>query len=112
NTYFTSINHGYYDAAYAQLSPGQQARLSYQQLAEGTSTSFDYDVTVYSVSFKDATDAVAYVTFTSIQASSNGPNGDVCDDWAISYWMVWIPDGTTAIGHWYIDNTTGSHTPC
>jgi serine protease Do len=53
----------------------------------------------------------AHVTFTSVQASEKGPDGDTCDNWDLDYTL--IPSGDT----WLIDNVLGhnggrTHTSC
>ena len=75
--------------------------MSVAHLASSESTTHDGDVTIRQVTLLDARTALVYVTFTSTQAASQGPNGDTRDDWTLDYTMRLID------GRWLIDAVTG-----
>jgi hypothetical protein len=87
NTYFDAINSQDYQSAWQMFSPRFQATTSLSQFADGLSTVTDSDPVVHYVRLVNATTAIAYVTFTSFQNSSQGPNGDSKDNWTLDYRM-------------------------
>jgi serine protease Do len=109
-SYFNDINDGNYAAAYALLGPQAQGQTSLSQFAQGDATSYDFNISVGAVTSLPAGEAHVPVDFTSIQDSADGPDGDTCDDWTLSYTM------TNSSGTWLIDSATGqnglTHTPC
>jgi len=109
-TYFDGINSADYASAWSMLSPNLQGP-SLSSFARGTSTSFDDQVTVLSVAPGAGQKITARVTFTSVQATGKGPDGDTCDNWDLDYTLV--PSG----GSWLIDKVMGhnggqTHTTC
>jgi S1-C subfamily serine protease len=109
-TYFDGINSADYEHAWLMLSPKLRGP-SWSSFAKGTSTSYDDQVTVLSVTPGAAQSVTARVTFTSVQASEKGPDGDTCDNWDLDYTL--IRSGDT----WLIDNVLGhnggrTHTNC
>jgi serine protease Do len=109
-TYFDGINSANYEQAWLTLSPKLRGP-SWSSFAKGTSTSFDTQVTVLSVAPGASQSVTAHVTFTSVQASEKGPDGDTCDNWDLDYTL--IPSGDT----WLIDKVLGhnggqTHTRC
>lgn len=100
-TYFDAIDSGDYATAYAQLAPSEQSTISEAQLASGDATSYDYDVTINSVNATPGGEEMVDVSFTSLQSSSEGPNGDRCDNWTLQYTM------SQSSGSWLIEATTG-----
>lgn len=110
-TYFNGINTGDYATAYAVFSPTMRSQFSLQSFANGDSTSYDFDQTVLDARQHGPYAATVALAFTSLQAARKGPDGDVCDNWTLSYRMI---EGTD--GRWYIDGTSpygsGSHTTC
>ena len=64
---------------------------------------------IQSISMVDTQTAVAFVTFDSTQAASQGPNGDTSDSWTLDYTMKLVD------GRWLIDRVLGqkgsTHTP-
>jgi serine protease Do len=79
--------------------------------AKGTSTSFDDQVIVLSVTPGPGQSVMAHVTFASVQASEKGPDGDTCDNWDLDYTL--IPSGDS----WLIDKVVGhnggpTHSSC
>jgi len=53
----------------------------------------------------------ARVTFSSVQASEKGPDGDTCDNWDLDYTLI------PSAGSWLIDKVFGhnggrTHTTC
>lgn len=100
-TYFDAIDSGDYATAYAQLAPSEQSTISEAQFAAGDATSYDYDVVIDSASTAPGGQQLVDVSFTSLQSSSEGPNGDQCDDWTLQYTM------SQSEGSWLIEATTG-----
>ena len=47
----------------------------------------DSDPVVHCVRLVNSTTAIVYVTFTSLQDPSQGPNGDSQDNWTLDYRM-------------------------
>lgn len=109
-SYFNDINDGKYAAAYALLDPQAQSQTSLSQFAQGDATSYDFDISVGAVTSLPDGNAQVPVSFTSIQDSADGPNGDTCDNWTLNYTM------TNGSGTWLIDSATGqngvTHTTC
>ena len=110
-TYFDGINAGDYASAYAILSPSVRSGTTEQSFADGDSTSYDFGFQIVYVSQLDSNDVHIGLTFTSLQASIKGPNGDTCDTWTLLYSMVKIS------GSWYIGSTdqyngTPEHQAC
>lgn len=110
-TYFDSINQGDYETAWNVLSARLRGNGSYEALANGDATSYDFDLGVLDAKQTSATAATVGLQFTSIQDPSKGPNGDSCDVWTLNYSMIQDTAGT-----WNIDATTPyhgtSHTSC
>jgi serine protease Do len=109
-TYFTGINAADYAGAWSTLSPKLQGP-SWSSFAEGTSTSYDTQVALLSATPGAAGSVTAHVTFTSVQASTKGPDGDTCDNWDLDY--TFVPSGDS----WLIDKVLGhnrgrTHTSC
>lgn len=111
DSYFRGINSGDYEQAWSVLSPANQAGDSFQSFSRGVASTFDTDITITNASVTSATRVVVSVQFTSLQASAQGPDGDVCDLWKLDYAMVQGSDGG-----WLIDSahaTAGNdHTSC
>jgi hypothetical protein len=99
-TYFDGINSADYEQAWLMLSPSLRGA-SVSSFADGTSTSFDSQVTLLSVTPGAGESVIAHVTFTSVQASDKGPDGDTCDNWDLDYTLV--PSGNS----WLIDKVLG-----
>lgn len=99
-TYFHAINTADYETAWRQLSPKLRGPSS-SSLARGDATSFDTNVVLHDVSFPTSTTARAHVSFTSLQSSDKGPDGDVCDVWDLDYTLA------EHDGAWLIDTVRG-----
>ena len=109
-TYFNGINSADYEQAWLMQSPRLRGH-SWSSFAKGTSTSYDDQVTVLSVTPGAGLSVTAHVTFTSVQASTKGPEGDTCDNWNLDYTLVssgesWLID--KVLGH----NGSRTHTSC
>jgi serine protease Do len=109
-TYFDGINSADYEQAWLMLSPRLRGP-SWSSFAKGTSTSFDDQVNVLSVTPGPGQSVMAHVTFTSVQASEKGPDGDTCDNWDLDYTL--IPSGDS----WLINKVVGhnggrTHSSC
>lgn len=109
-TYFQGINTGDYAAAYAQLDAHAREQSTPQQFADGVSTSYDFNFSMGDVTTVSADTDQVPLSFTSIQDSAHGPNGDTCDNWTLNYTMRNIA------GAWLIDSATAqngsTHTAC
>lgn len=99
-TYFDGINSADYEQAWLMLSPRLRGP-SWSSFAKGTSTSLDSEVALLSVTPGAGQSVIAHVTFTSVQASEKGPDGDTCDNWDLDYTL--IPAGDS----WLIDKVLG-----
>lgn len=109
-TYFEGINSANYEQAWLMLSPKLRGP-SWLSFAKGTSTSFDTQVAILLVTPEPGGSVTAQVTFTSVQASEKGPDGDTCDHWDLDYTLI------PADGSWLIDKVVGhdggrTHTIC
>lgn len=100
-TYFQAIDTGDYASAYAQLAPAEQATISEARFAATDATSFDYDVSIHGVTATSTGAELVDVSFTSLQAPSQGPNGDSCDNWTLEYTMI------SSGGSWLIESARG-----
>ena len=101
HVYFDAINARRFRQAWLQLSPRLRATTSVAHLADTDSTTHDFDVAFHSMTAIDDTTAVVYVTFTSTQAASQGPDGDTRDEWTLDYTMKRVA------GRWLIDDVAG-----
>ena len=109
-TYFGGINSANYEQAWLMLSPKLRGP-SWSSFAKGTSTSYDTQVAILSVAPGPGESVTAHVTFTSVQSSEKGPDGDTCDNWDLDYTLI------PADGSWLIDKVLGhdggpTHTNC
>jgi serine protease Do len=87
-TYFDGINDGDYASAYYSETARSHDGESLGTFTANVVTSYDTDVNVSSVT-PDADGAYeVFVTFTSVQAANEGPNGDTCDLWSLDYRLV------------------------
>ena len=86
-TYFDAINSHDYQTAWQQFTPQQRHVTSANHLATTTSTVHDSDIVIHDIRMIGSRKAVAFVTFTSTQDPSQGPNGDTQDNWTLDYWM-------------------------
>ena len=100
STYFGSINSGQYQAAYAVLSPAEQATVSEAQFAANDSTTKDQGMTIVGAGPANSGSQQVTIVFTSNQAANEGPNGNTCDHWDIDYNMV------LSGGSWLINSTS------
>jgi hypothetical protein len=111
-TYFGAINKADWHTAWLQFTPDEQQVATEAQLAQGDQTSYDFDMSLISLrSGGDPYTGIARVTFTSVQSSAYGPNGDRCDHWQLDYTMRYLN------ASWLIGSVNGppgqpSHTAC
>ncbi|WP_158841124.1 RDD family protein [Saccharothrix deserti] len=110
-TYFTSINQGDTDAAWALHTANQKARIGDKATwVRGIEQTYDTDVVIYDMQEASDHTVQAWVTFTSYQPSQYGPSGDTCNRWDLLYTLV--PNGTAYL----IDKATprngSGHTTC
>lgn len=107
--YADGINTGDYAAAYEVLGPPARERTSYAAFVDGNTTSVLDLVTVEQMATVGDGAVEALVTFTSMQAPEDGPNGKACTDWTLRYRMLFGASG------WRIhdvSNEAGSPSPC
>lgn len=100
-TYADGINTGDYAAAYAVLSPASQARTSYEELRDGTLSTYIVLLEVRAVTSTGADEVQAEVGFTSHQDPDTGGTGQACSTWDMTYGLVlsddgWLLDGAQA----------------
>jgi hypothetical protein len=100
-TYFDAVDAGDYATAYDQLGPGVTSTLTEAQFAADDSTSYDFDITLEALSAPSPGNALADVSFTSLQSPSKGPNGDSCDNWTLEYTLL------ETGGSWLIQQSVG-----
>jgi S1-C subfamily serine protease len=79
--------------------------------AQGDQASYDSNITIYNEQFNGDGTADFLLTFTSVQESAWGPNGDTCDNWNLDYQMEQVG------GTWLINSVTAgdgvsTHTTC
>lgn len=91
--YSTGINTGDYETAYARLSPRSQANNSYSSFAEGTRSSFWYDVRIERVNEIEPSGYAAVVEFTTVQDPQFSDQGHSCSEWRMTYRLVEAGDG-------------------
>jgi hypothetical protein len=101
NTYFAALNARHFSTAWLQLTPHLGQTITVAHLTSADRTTRDSAVVVHRVTALDARTAAAFVTFTSTQAASFGPNGDTRDNWTLDYTMKligdrWLIDGVAA----------------
>jgi hypothetical protein len=100
-TYFDAIDTGDYATAYAQLAPDEQATITEAQFAANDATSYDYNIDLGAATATSTGGELVDVSFTSLQAAAEGPNGDQCDNWTLEYTMV------NSGGSWLIEAANG-----
>jgi serine protease Do len=111
-TYFDGINNGDYQAAWHQLSPRLQDRVSLNRFSDGVSTSYDFAFDVRDATISTSR-AEVWLKFISVQAPEFGPDRrEDCTVWSLDYVLI-----TDASGRYWIDQARGhgstdGHTPC
>ena len=112
SAYFGAINEGDWETAWLQYTEAEQQRAgSRLAFAEGNQSSYDSNITIYDAQFNYDSTADIFVTFTSIQESQWGPNGDTCDNWNLDYQMDEV-DGTWLINSVIAPDGASTHTTC
>jgi len=107
--YMEGINLGQSELAFGQLSPSMQNSLSFAYFQQETSTSFNFAVTLWSVTRPDSDEMIGTVSFVSLQDAQFGANGETCTYWDIEYSLKQFSEG------WRIQSATnraGSPAPC
>jgi hypothetical protein len=110
-SYFSAINGGDYATAYSLLGPQEQANQNESQFATGIATTQDSNISIPSWPTSTGTNTyMVDVSFNSHQSASQGPNGDICDNWTLEYTMV------NSGGSWLINGVSGqnrsTHSAC
>ncbi len=101
HAYFAAINTKNFRTAWLQFTPHLEQSISVAHLANTDTTTHDSAIVIHALTVLDSRTVIAYVTFTSTQDASQGPNGDTRDDWTLDYTMRlitgrWLIDGVTA----------------
>ena len=86
-TYFRAIDSGDYATAWSQFTAQQRQNISLGQFAAGLRTSYDFNISLQSLTPQGPGVATVYATFTSLQSPQFGPRGESCDHWSIDYTM-------------------------
>ncbi|WP_157695466.1 S1C family serine protease [Nakamurella panacisegetis] len=111
NTYFEGIDSGDYAAAYSVQAPDQQSSAGVVGFAAGLRTSYDSNIVILGARAVDATTVDVDLSFNSLQTPANGPDGDSCDNWTLTFVMIQTGDG-----RWLMDGAGPyhgrTHTPC
>lgn len=102
SSYFWAVNAGDFPTAYAQFAPPSNRPSGYAAFAQGIASSQDSAITLNSLTPTGPDTATAWVTFTSNQYASKGPQGATCTQWSLDYSLVqingaWMIAG--AVGH-------------
>ncbi|MEO6585977.1 MAG: trypsin-like peptidase domain-containing protein [Knoellia sp.] len=85
--YFTAINEGNYDQAWALMSPRLRPS-DVNKLADSLSSTIDFGVVVHSVTQADDGIVKAHVYFVSTQSPEQGPKGQTCTVWDLDYTLA------------------------
>jgi S1-C subfamily serine protease len=101
DTYFDAIDTGDYATAYDQLGPTLRAQQSESSFATALATTYNYNVDVELLTEPSSGTVLVNLSFTSLQSPSEGPHGDSCDNWSLTYTMAEIG------GSWVIQASTG-----
>ena len=107
-TWGNGINWSDYDGAFATYTSRLQNQVGYSQFVEGNLTSIIDSVTITSIAGSGDYRTVR-ATMVSLQAASEGYQGQSCSRWEMEYGMA--RGGST----WYIDSvreTTGGPNAC
>jgi S1-C subfamily serine protease len=86
-TYFRAIDAADYATAWNQLTAAQRAQVSPDQLASGLRTTYDFNISLHSLTPQSPGTATVYATFSSLQSPQLGPHGESCDLWTLDYTM-------------------------
>jgi hypothetical protein len=108
--YFTAINtrdySGYTDTQAADI----RADMDEAQFQDGYASTTDSGATLVDIVDTPGGGRGAQLTFTSNQDAADGPDGQICTDWTLTYALV------TEGGSWKLDGladgTDHSHTAC
>jgi S1-C subfamily serine protease len=113
----TALNAGRYAEAFALFSPAAQRRTTLPDWAAQERSSRLFDIVVHQVlpatpagsaaarpsatpAGNEGREVLAEVSFTSVQDTALGTNGQVCSLWQLTYLLVWSGGG------WRIDRAT------
>ena len=110
STYFGGINHKKWAQAYAAYSPAYQHNVTLPSFESVDGTSSDEDIVVTSISASTGGSLDVGVDFTSHQAAANGPSGETCTQWSLTY--VLVPSGTGEPLVYLIQSATGGDNAC
>jgi hypothetical protein len=110
STYFGGINDRKWAQAYSAYSPSYQQDVSLASFENVDATSSDQNIVVTSID--EGTDGTLNVgvDFTSHQAAANGPSGETCTQWSLTYLLVASPSGGTL--DYLIQSAKGTDSSC
>jgi uncharacterized RDD family membrane protein YckC len=108
--YFTAINTRNYSGYTATQAADIRADMDESQFQDGYASTTDSDATLVDIVDTPNGGRGAQLTFTSNQDAADGPDGQSCTDWTLTYALVteggsWKLDGI-------VDGTDHSHTAC
>jgi hypothetical protein len=115
--YFGGIDAGRYAQAWDTLTSALQEPVSFQQWANGLSTTQDSQVIVQSIQHNADGTIDTGVSFQSHQAGQYGPNpGETCTNWSLDYQLVPGAGAAGSVSLSYLINKVTSigpgHTSC
>jgi hypothetical protein len=109
-TYFGGINDRKWAQAYGAYSPGYQQDVSLASFESVDGTSSDENIVVTSIDEGTGGTLSVGVDFTSHQAAANGPSGETCTQWTLTYVLVPSPGGDAL--DYLIRSAKGSDSSC
>jgi hypothetical protein len=110
STYFGGINDRKWAQAYSAYSPSYQQDVTLQSFESVDATSSDMDVSLMSIDEGTGGTLSVGVNFTSHQAAANGPSGETCTQWALTYMLVPSTSGTAL--DYLIQSAKGNDSAC
>jgi serine protease Do len=88
SAYFAGIDTADYAETCAQLTPANAGSDCLAHATSGFATSYDFNFNLLAITQVSPGVDIADLDFTSIQDPSDGPNGDMCDNWTLAYRLV------------------------
>jgi hypothetical protein len=110
STYFGGINDRKWAQAYSAYGPSYQQDVTLQSFESVDATSSDMDVAVMSIDEGAGGTLSVGVDFTSHQAAANGPSGETCTQWSLTYMLV--PSAGGGALDYLIQSAKGNDSAC
>jgi uncharacterized RDD family membrane protein YckC len=110
DNYFTAINDKDYGSYRATQAADVRADLTESQFTRGYASTTDSDATLVDIVDTPDGGEGAELTFTSEQDAADGPDGQTCTDWTLTYTMVYEGDSWRIDG--LADGLDHSHDAC